>query len=95
VQVVYNLKHIRHLIGTNSGDGFVRFTGNNALQCQPAVFHDVVNRGNSLETVVAELAARVDLEICLTAISSSQDEADRTSSWLMTPLTPSMFMAAL
>ena len=67
MQVVYNLKHIRHLIGTNSGDGFVRFTGNNALQCQPAVFHDVVNRGNSLETVMAELAVLVGLETCLTA----------------------------
>ena len=42
VQVVHNVIHIRDLIGMNVNDGFVRITGNNALLCQLAVFHDDV-----------------------------------------------------
>jgi hypothetical protein len=63
VQVVQNVIHIRDLIGMNANDGFVRITGNNALLWQLAVFHDDVNRWNS----VAGLAVRIDLKTWLGA----------------------------
>ena len=75
----------------NANDGFVRITGNNALVCQLAVFHDDVNRGNS----VAGLAGRIDLKTWLGANIVIKGQGRQEFKLVDDTSEPSMFMAAL
>src|SRR5260370_21603745 len=62
-QIVFHLKNVRHAIGAQAREIFVRFAIDDAFQTDMPIFHDDVNRGHRRPPVFRKHGIAIDIAI--------------------------------